>query len=282
MKYINVFETSGQYNPDNLDKPQLALVKDVNKIYSLSETKPGPSIEMVDLELPSGIKWASCNIGATCGDTPESWYGNYYAWGETETKTNYIGTPEGAYKWGLIDYDSDPAQISLTKYNAVPEYGTVDNKTTLETSDDVATKLYGSGFRMPTAGINPDTEEYTGDYGELLNPANTTIDYYFERPEDYEGDIDYKGNYSNVPGLYGILIKSNRNGNSIFIPAAGGFVGSESYYQGENGGVWSASLYSDNPDIAFNLYFRSEEVGVDSGVRFFGIPVRPIQNSSAQ
>lgn len=39
----------------------------------------------VDLGLPSGLKWATCNVGAT---SPED-YGNYYAWGETKTKRKY-------------------------------------------------------------------------------------------------------------------------------------------------------------------------------------------------
>ena len=42
--------------------------------------------EAVDLGLSSGLKWATCNIGA---QNPED-YGNYYAWGESETKTSYF------------------------------------------------------------------------------------------------------------------------------------------------------------------------------------------------
>lgn len=40
---------------------------------------------LIDLGLPSGTKWACCNVGA---NTPEG-YGNYYAWGETQTKDEY-------------------------------------------------------------------------------------------------------------------------------------------------------------------------------------------------
>ncbi len=41
--------------------------------------------EWVDLGLPSGLKWATCNVGAT-----NPWdYGDYYAWGETTTKSTY-------------------------------------------------------------------------------------------------------------------------------------------------------------------------------------------------
>ena len=49
-----------------------------------AQTAP-TGVQAVDLGLPSGQKWASFNVGAT---TPEG-YGNYYAWGETETKTDY-------------------------------------------------------------------------------------------------------------------------------------------------------------------------------------------------
>ena len=45
--------------------------------------------EYVDLGLPSGLKWATCNVDAT---TPEE-YGGYYAWGETEEKENYCWIP---------------------------------------------------------------------------------------------------------------------------------------------------------------------------------------------
>ncbi|MBQ3680507.1 MAG: hypothetical protein IJJ78_08340 [Paludibacteraceae bacterium] len=41
--------------------------------------------EWVDLGLPSGTKWATCNIGA---DDPQD-HGNYYSWGEVTTKDSY-------------------------------------------------------------------------------------------------------------------------------------------------------------------------------------------------
>ena len=41
--------------------------------------------EYVDLGLPSGLKWATCNVGAS---SPED-YGDYFAWGETSPKAEY-------------------------------------------------------------------------------------------------------------------------------------------------------------------------------------------------
>ena len=51
--------------------------------------------DYVDLGLPSGTKWATCNVGAT---TPEE-YGNYYAWGETTVKTEYVEENCTTYGW---------------------------------------------------------------------------------------------------------------------------------------------------------------------------------------
>ena len=96
--------------------------------------------EWVDLGLPSGIKWATCNIGAT---SPEG-YGDYFAWGETSSKENYY--------WSTYRY-SNGYYYDLTKYcnNSSFGYnGFTDNLTTLESSDDAATVNWGSDWRMPT------------------------------------------------------------------------------------------------------------------------------------
>ena len=111
---------------DNPIRPIIAL--DSNGILFVEGAKAGP--EMVDLGL--SVKWASANVGATNGDTAESWYGGFYAWGETETKSDYSW---GTYKFG--------ASSPFSKYGA-------DGKTVLEVVDDVAAQTYGSNYRMPT------------------------------------------------------------------------------------------------------------------------------------
>ena len=84
--------------------------------------------EYVDLGLPSGLKWATCNVGAT---TPEE-YGDYFAWGEVEPKTTYnLDT----YKY----YDGS----NFTKY-------TGRDKTVLDPEDDAVTANWGGAWRMPT------------------------------------------------------------------------------------------------------------------------------------
>ena len=93
--------------------------------------------EYVDLGLPTGIKWATCNVGAT---KPEE-YGGYYAWGETEEKENYEWS---TYKWWNVTSNT------ITKYCINSRYGTVDNKTVLDLEDDVANVKWGGDWRMPT------------------------------------------------------------------------------------------------------------------------------------
>lgn len=94
-----------------------------------------PVPEAVDLGL--SVKWASFNLGAS---SPEE-YGDYYAWGENEIKTDYSWS---SYKWCNGSY------LNLTKYNTSSTNGTVDNKTILEAADDVACVKLGGGWRMPT------------------------------------------------------------------------------------------------------------------------------------
>ncbi len=96
--------------------------------------------EYVDLGLPSGTLWATCNVGAT---KPED-YGDYFAWGETEPKDDYNWNTN---KWGYYDENS---KLHITKYNTNSGYGPVDNKIELDTEDDAAYVNWGSSWRMPT------------------------------------------------------------------------------------------------------------------------------------
>ena len=190
----------------------------------------------VDLGLPSGLKWATCNVGAT---KPEE-YGNYYAWGETEPKTIYDWS---TYKWCN---GSDDTQ---TKYCTDSSYGTVDNKTVLELADDAARANWGGQWRMPT------DEEWT----ELRENCEWTW------TDDYNGT-----------GVKGRIVTSNINGNSIFLPAAGYRYYDDLDYAGSGGYYWSSSFHSDNPLGAWGVYFGSAYVSRDYYYRYYGRSVRPV------
>lgn len=93
--------------------------------------------EYVDLDLPSGTLWATCNVGAS---KPEE-YGYYFAWGENSPKSKYNWE---TYKW------SQGTAYTMTKYCTLSSYGKVDNKKTLEPIDDAASVNWGGNWRMPT------------------------------------------------------------------------------------------------------------------------------------
>ena len=111
----------------------------------------------VDLGLPSGLLWATCNVGA---DTPEG-YGDYFAWGET--------APKDTYNWSTYQY-CNGSYNTLTKYCQNSSYGYngfTDDLTTLEPGDDAATANWGNGWRMPTK------EEWQELYNNTTNTWTT-------------------------------------------------------------------------------------------------------------
>jgi hypothetical protein len=94
----------------------------------------------VDLGLPSGLLWATCNVGA---DNPDD-YGDYFAWGETQ--------PKDTYNWSTYQY-CNGSYNTLTKYCSNSSFGYngfTDDLTTLLPEDDAATANWGSHWRMPT------------------------------------------------------------------------------------------------------------------------------------
>ena len=99
------------------------------------------SKEYVDLGLPSGTLWATCNIGAT---KPEE-SGFYFAWGETMPKKIYDWS---TYKWTKLNSEGDID--SLIRYNFNEAYGVVDSLSNLLPEDDAATVNLGKDWRMPT------------------------------------------------------------------------------------------------------------------------------------
>lgn len=95
--------------------------------------------EYVDLGLPSGTLWATCNVGAT---TPEG-FGDYFAWGEV--------TPKETYYWTTYKYSYNGSESVFTKYSANSRYGgSNDNLIVLQASDDAATVTWGDEWCTPT------------------------------------------------------------------------------------------------------------------------------------
>ncbi|MCQ2198916.1 MAG: InlB B-repeat-containing protein [Paludibacteraceae bacterium] len=154
--------------------------KEVPHGVSVSGTHGG--YEYVDLGLPSGIMWATYNIGAT---KPEE-SGDFFAWGETEPKDVYS---HDSYKW-FKSYKI--TKYSVTGTSTHKDYE-VDSLTTLLPEDDAAIVNWKGDWRMPSAA----------DFSELL--AYTE----WEKVSDEDGVF------------IGRLMTSKINGNTIFFPNGG-------------------------------------------------------------
>ena len=194
--------------------------------------------EYVDLGLPSGLKWAKCNVGATS----ETDYGYYFQWGDIEDKS------KSDCSWKTYKYYNGSSD-TLTKYNNSTSFGeTLDNKTTLDLEDDAARVHMGGDWRMPTRD----------EFRELFDYTNN----------------EWISNY-NGTGVNGRKFTSKTNGNSIFIPASGYRLGSSFDGQGIHSEVWSSSVDTSN---AWTLYFYgSDDFVPDSeSSRDFGLSVRGV------
>ena len=189
--------------------------------------------EYVDLGLPSGLLWATCNLGAS---KPEE-YGDYYAWGETTTKSNY--------DWSTYKY-CNGYNDTMTKYCTSSSYGTVDNKTSLELSDDVARASWGGSWRMPTY--------------EEISELNTKCTW----------------TWTSLNGTDGYKV-TGPNGNSIFLPAAGCRNRESLDIAGSFGFYWSSSLFTPGACNSRILYFNSSNLKSDNYGRCFGLSVRPVR-----
>lgn len=209
----------------------------------------------VDLGLPSGTLWATCNIGAS---SPEE-YGDYLAWGETEgydsgkTRFNWK-----TYKWCEGSYKT------FTKYCSQSDYGYngfTDGKWELDFEDDAAYVNWGPAWRMPSLE----------QFDELINSNYTTTEWTTQN------------------GVNGYKITSKIEGYTdkfIFLPAAGLFNSNSSSSptdEGSWGYYWSRSLNSTissgYPVYGRSLNFRSSSINTGYSDRDVGETIRPVRNS---
>lgn len=197
--------------------------------------------EYVDLGLPSGTLWATCNVGAT---SPEG-YGDYFVWGDPvghdeEANNSAYWYQWKYYKWCNGDYRS------MTKYCVDSYYGTVDNKMTLDPEDDAASVNWGGDWRMPS-----ETE-----YNELMESCTWT--------------------WTTINDVNGYKV-SGSNGNWIFLPAAGYRSDSDKRSLGAYGNYWANNFSSYYSEGAYFLSFGDSFKGVYPKCnRCDGYSVRPV------
>lgn len=201
--------------------------------------------DWVDLGLPSGLLWATRNVGAT---SPED-YGDYFAWGETTPKSI-------AYNWSTYRYCNGDFD-QLTKYcnnSSFGYHGFTDNLTTLQPGDDAATANLGGSARTPTKT----------EWEELINHTTSQ--------------------WTTRNGVNGRLL-TGPNGNRLFLPAAGEVWFSWYDWfpdAGQCGRYWSSSLYTDFPFEAWWFYFDSDDSDYQSMAendRSAGYSVRAVRQN---
>lgn len=186
-------------------------------------------VEYVDLGLPSGLKWAKMNLGAT---KPEE-YGWYIAWGELRPKADYS-------KSSSLTHDKDDSKLKSE--------GIIDDKRNLTAAHDVASKVCGGKWRMPTKA----------DFKELMTYCTWE--------------------WTTLNGVKGYKVKSTMPGNDnwIFLPAAGDRDGTSNNFVGFKAFYWS---YNGTEYWGYShlLYFDSNEKCMDEwGTRYIGHSIRPV------
>ena len=177
------------------------------------------NLEWVDLGLPSGTKWATCNVGASS----ESDFGAYYSWGEISPKNTFEETNSSSYGVYLPEVSGDKQH-------------------------DAAVANWGSPWRLPTRA----------DIEEIVSAIYCTW------------------TWTEINGVKGVKVTSNKNGNYIFLPA-GGRKGKKATDVGSSGSYWTGTPDPNGPRHAFDLNFNKDgSHGVNGSRRFWGQLIRPV------
>ena len=247
------------------DEEQVQNVKS-KQVYNKDYTKEYLDFmkDVVDLGLPSGTLWCKYNLGVNPIQLtePGDWYGDYYAWGELEGNK-----PE--FSWS--NYKFGKLNNKLTKYCNNPKYGLngfTDNLTKLQLEDDVAyqtKKLYNYKFHIPTKEQCEELINYTNNYWVKNYDPNKI-----------------KHNPKNDKGLKGLngQVFEGKNGNQLFIPAAGyDFHSANIDEVGSICHLRTSNLDLADPDFACSMCIDSDYIYMSYGIRCFGFSVRPVINN---
>ncbi|MBR4826748.1 MAG: Ig-like domain-containing protein [Bacteroidales bacterium] len=241
--------------------------KSTCKVTVVDPTGAGATPEAIDLGLPSGVKWADINIGAS---SPSDG-GDYFAWGEVEPyylPGHALDNPCNDWKFGKGNgYDSWSykwinSSGMLTRYNNSPSLGTVDNFITFadyKYDDDAARANWQGEWRTPTVA----------DFRELMNP-------------------DYcQWEQTSVNGVPGYRVRSKISGytdKSIFLPVVGYRFGTQIEFTDCMGCYWTATAIRSSADarvFEFNIEDGvAPNLNLESG-RVYGLAVRPVVGEPA-
>ena len=312
MKHLQIFETGDAFEAAkaNLEKPWVVLTEDDKNVHIMESGEPTPTYEYVDLGLPSGLKWAKCNVGATS----ETDYGLYFQWGATEGYTaEQIENGEKVFDWANYKY-CNGSSTTMTKYCTDKAYGKVDDKSQLDAEDDAAIQNLRSQPGHENARM-PKTDEYITLRNETIwvwspggkvgvKSGTSTIDYvdypagYFVFKVKSESDKGAMGTFTKdadgnlvgftaqsgtlyYPGAHSVSEGVIEDGDThIFFPASGYASGTGVIDRGSYGYYWSSSLYTSYSDYGRHLYFNSGLIGPQNVYsRYYGFCVRSVSEN---
>ncbi len=245
------------------------------------------NVEYVDLGLPSGNLWATCNLGAS---KPEE-YGDYFAWGETEPKFYIDDDDKGTLIWkdeygySYMGYKYYTEKGGFTKYCIDSQKGNKDDKTTLEPMDDAATVKWGNNWLTPTV---EDWEELLSNclWEGTTNYQNTNqhgyIVYGYKRNEEGKRitDVSLYNTYNDVHLFLPIASGYYKNTNLSYMSKSDLTVTKYGYY-------WSSSLMNSSTARYFSVeetkglgspYYRKSAKS-EGFSRTFGLSIRPVKHT---
>ncbi|MCD8305980.1 MAG: DUF1566 domain-containing protein [Prevotella sp.] len=284
------------YGQKPLKRPPKPNTSTNTTIKKPAQSKPKPAKgyinghEWVDLGL--SVKWATCNVGAS---SPSD-YGNYYAWGETRTKSRYDEDNSVTYNMPQQDYITNRRLV----YDAIK-----DDYDDLGSFDDFNEKLDDENNRRVVYDAIKDDYDDVGTWNyfnnKLKQPEAEDIGISGAIGASIAGNSSYDAARANWGGTWRLptwseidelVDKCTRtwttinghsgykvtgpNGNSIFLPAAGYRNGTSLFNAGEIGSFWSATPYGDDSGSAYCLTFGSGDFVRNWGHRLYGQTVRPV------
>lgn len=260
---VNEYNSSGYYGSSSIsvDRPQLGTYTYIDAeghhVYNNVRYRgrsirpvldPGKSAK-VKPRPKVDVEWVDLGLSvswAACNlnaTVPEA-SGSYFSWGEILPKSDYSWEK---YKYGIVEeeyYADIEGNYDIYKYR-------INGNELLESGDDPVTQKLGQPCRMPTMA----------EVQELIN------------------NCVWK--QAALNGVAGYTI-TGRNGNSIFLPAAGYMEGQKLKKSDAYGLYWTSELDEDDHTKAWDLYFNcnNNKVGRnDSSLRCYGFPVRPVKKS---
>lgn len=255
-------------------------------IYNISRSVPPVvALEFVTFTFGTNtVKVATMNLGATSVADGTSCYGDYYAWGATETFGTVAYT---AYNAGTVTPTTghvggySQANAPYYENDAYIKY-TSASDATLEAADD-AVAVNMPGWHMPTQAELQTLYAACGGTGEAMTPPSISDGDAYEQGIYWVegatssitiGGDEYKAN--------GVLFVQDAT-HHVFLPATGNVNGTTLYSAGSSGNYWYSSLRTDDITYAYRLNFSKSFFGnrVDTGsfsIRYYGFPVRPFKD----